>query len=170
MAVKSAVHALTVRVLRADRPATGAPCIACGTSRRTSTRCSPARTESTVNPADGAVRVDGDTLEVRPERVDRRGVQVAAACRHEGLRDAAAGQRDDHEPAVDDVLLDDGSWHGGEAEAGEQRRVERPLLELERVLGIDMGAERVRGERLGRAATFVGEMAVLDQVAHGGAT
>jgi prolyl-tRNA synthetase len=30
-AVKSAVHALTVRVLRADRPATGAPCIACGT-------------------------------------------------------------------------------------------------------------------------------------------
>jgi prolyl-tRNA synthetase len=30
-AIKNAVHALTVRVLRADRPATGAPCIACGT-------------------------------------------------------------------------------------------------------------------------------------------
>ena len=29
-ALKNAVHALTVRVLRADRPATGAPCIACG--------------------------------------------------------------------------------------------------------------------------------------------
>ena len=29
-AVKGAVHALTVRVLRADRPADGAPCIACG--------------------------------------------------------------------------------------------------------------------------------------------
>jgi prolyl-tRNA synthetase len=29
-AVKNAVHALTVRVLRADRPANGAPCIACG--------------------------------------------------------------------------------------------------------------------------------------------
>ena len=29
-ALKGAVHALTVRVLRADRPATGAPCIACG--------------------------------------------------------------------------------------------------------------------------------------------
>jgi prolyl-tRNA synthetase len=29
-AVKAAVHALTVRVLRADRPGDGAPCIACG--------------------------------------------------------------------------------------------------------------------------------------------
>ena len=29
-AVKNAVHALTVRVLREDRPANGAPCIACG--------------------------------------------------------------------------------------------------------------------------------------------
>jgi prolyl-tRNA synthetase len=29
-AVKAAVHALTVRVLRADRPGNGAPCIACG--------------------------------------------------------------------------------------------------------------------------------------------
>ena len=30
VAVKAAVHALTVRVLRADRPAHGALCIACG--------------------------------------------------------------------------------------------------------------------------------------------
>ncbi|MFZ0130731.1 MAG: hypothetical protein WAL77_15040, partial [Candidatus Dormiibacterota bacterium] len=30
IAVKNAVHALTVRVLRADRAANGAPCIACG--------------------------------------------------------------------------------------------------------------------------------------------
>ena len=30
IAVKAAVHALTVRVLRADRPSDGAPCIACG--------------------------------------------------------------------------------------------------------------------------------------------
>ncbi len=29
-AVKAAVHALTVRVLRSDRPSDGAPCIACG--------------------------------------------------------------------------------------------------------------------------------------------
>jgi prolyl-tRNA synthetase len=29
-AVKDAVHALTVRVLRADRPGGGAPCVACG--------------------------------------------------------------------------------------------------------------------------------------------
>jgi prolyl-tRNA synthetase len=29
-AVKAAVHALTIRVLRADRPGGGAPCIACG--------------------------------------------------------------------------------------------------------------------------------------------
>ncbi len=29
-AVKNAVHALTVRVLRADRPANGVPCIVCG--------------------------------------------------------------------------------------------------------------------------------------------
>jgi hypothetical protein len=29
-AVKGAVHALTVRILRADRSAGGAPCVACG--------------------------------------------------------------------------------------------------------------------------------------------
>ena len=115
-------------------------------------------------------RVDGDPLEVLPERVDRRGVQVAPPSGRERLRDAPAGQWDDHEPAVGDVLFHDGAGHGGEAEAGEQCRVERALLELEGVLGIDVGAERVRGERLGRAPTLVGQMAVLDQVTHGCAT
>jgi hypothetical protein len=32
LAVKQAVHALTVRVLRADRSPEGAPCLACGRS------------------------------------------------------------------------------------------------------------------------------------------
>ena len=93
---------------------------------------------------------------MRPERVNSRGVQVPAACRGEGLRDAASGKRDDHQPALDDVLLDDGAWHGCESESREQRRVERALLELERVLRVDMAAERVGGECLGRAGRDAG--------------
>ena len=82
-AVKDAVHALTVRVLRADRPRDGAPCIACGTARRVLRAARPL-----VLRRRSSGLVDGDPLEVLPEGLDRGSVQVAASRRGERLRDA----------------------------------------------------------------------------------
>ena len=46
--------------------------------------------------------------------------------------------------------------------------MERTLLELERVLGVDVGAERVGGKCLRGAATLVSKMTMGHQVANGG--
>ena len=96
-------------------------------------------------------------------------MQVAATRRGERLRDAPARHRDDHQLTVRDVLLDDREGHRGEPEPGEERRVQRALLELERVVRVDMRAQGVGGERLGRAAALVGEMAMVHEVAGRGA-